>query len=256
MKNTNNETKTYSAEEKKSVVYKVSIITIIINVLLAVAKVVAGILGNSKAMTSDAIHSVSDVLSTLIVIISAAMFKSNADEKTIKKNKRVEFIFSIVMAVILLITSVDLIIDGVKALVAQENGTSFSFIEIGVSLISIAAKVFIFLYTVSTAKKIDYTPLTANAWHQAADALTSAATIIGVASVKIFNTSAVDSVMAILIALFILHIAFDVTLSAIEKLKGKKCSHGHKHNCDKCIPNLKIDKHELAKHDHSDDCDD
>ena len=237
----------YTAEEKRKIIYKVSFLTVALNVLLAIAKVVAGVLGGSKAMISDAAHSVSDVLSTIVVIVSAALFKNASDEAAKKKNAKIEFAFSVVMAAILLLTAGELIKDSIKALVKGENDSSFSIIEIVVSAVSILTKIFIFAFTVKTAKKIDYAPLTANAWHQAADAFTSIATIIGVVSVKLFGNSVVDSVMSLLISLFILHIAIDVIVSGIEKIKGKKCSHTHKHNCDKCMPDLKIDEKELCK---------
>lgn len=237
----------YTAEEKRKIIYKISFMTVALNVLLAVAKVVAGVLGGSRAMISDAAHSVSDVLSTIVVIVSAALFKNASDEAAKKKNAKIEFAFSIVMAAILLFTAGDLIVDSLKALIKGENESEFSFIEIIVSAVSILTKIFIFIFTVKTAKKIDYAPLTANAWHQAADAFTSIATIIGVVSVKLFHSSVVDSIMSLLISLFILHIAIDVIISGIEKLKGKKCSHTHKHNCDKCMPDLKIDENELCK---------
>ncbi len=234
-------------EEKRKVIYKVSLITIIINVVLAVIKLVANHFTNSLAMNSDAIHSVLDILSTFIIVISAMLFKKGEDEKTKKRNLITELVFSVIMALLLLATSVDLIIDGVEAIIKNENNIEFSWVLIVVSSVSIVAKIFIFEYTLKTAKKIDYTPLTANAFHQVADAFTSVATILSIISVKLFNSSIVDSIMSLLISCFILHIAYDIGVECLEKLNGKECHHHHKHNCDKCIPDMEINESKLCE---------
>ncbi|MCQ2399494.1 MAG: cation transporter, partial [Clostridia bacterium] len=129
------------AETRKTVL-KVSIITIIINVFLAAIKVTAGIFGNSNAMISDAVHSVSDVVSSLLVVLSAYLTKKAVTEKDERKNVIIECVFSFILAGILLYTCFDIAYDGIERIVTGEylEADNPAWFEIAVAVVSIIFK--------------------------------------------------------------------------------------------------------------------
>ena len=161
---------------------KVSITTIFGNVLLAVIKFVAGLISNSKAMISDAIHTLSDILSTFIAIVGVNIASKEEDNSHKYGHERFECIASIVLAMILFITGIELGINGIKDIV---SGDYKDFTEPGVlaviaAVVSIIGKELMYQYTIHVAKKIKSTALKADAWHHRSDAISSIGALIGI----------------------------------------------------------------------------
>ena len=203
---------------------KVSITTIFGNVLLAVIKFVAGLISNSKAMISDAIHTLSDILSTFIAIVGVNIASKEEDNSHKYGHERFECIASIVLAMILFITGIELGINGIKDIV---SGDYKDFTEPGVlaiiaAVVSIIGKELMYQYTIHVAKKIKSTALKADAWHHRSDAISSIGALIGIILARngylIF-----DSIASIIIAILICKVSIDIFMDATDKLVDKAC---------------------------------
>ena len=105
----------------KDIAYRVSIVTIIWNVILSVFKLIAGIIGNSKAMISDSIHSLSDVISTIVVIIGIYVSRKQPDKKHPYGHERFECLSAIILSFFLSITGFIIGYSGIKDLINKFN---------------------------------------------------------------------------------------------------------------------------------------
>lgn len=161
---------------------QVSTVSIVVNLLLSVFKLLAGIIGKSGAMVSDAIHSASDVFSSFIVIIGVSLAGKESDEGHQYGHDRLECVAAIILAVVLLITGAGIGIDGVNKIINGTNGnqTIPGIIAMVAAIISIATKEWMYWFTRSAAKKINSGAVMADAWHHRSDALSSIGALIGI----------------------------------------------------------------------------
>ncbi len=209
--------------ENKKTAYKVSGVSIGVNTALSLGKLGAGILSNSAAMVTDAIHSASDVLSTFVVIIGIKLSSKKADEDHSYGHERLESIAAIILGMFLFVTGLligykalgslfrdqtDLVIPGTLALVA--------------ALISIVVKEGMYWYTRAAAKKIGSDALMADAWHHRSDALSSVGAFLGIGAARL-GFPIFDPIASIIICLFISKAAYDIFKDATDKLVDHAC---------------------------------
>lgn len=196
-----------------------SIITIIVNISLSVFKLIAGIFSRSSALISDAVHSASDVLSTIAVIFGINLASRTSDEGHPYGHERIEDIFSIILAVILCATGIGIGISGAKTII----GGNYSEIAAPGTLALIAAAVSIIVkeamyhYTMHTAKKIRSTALKADAWHHRSDAFSSVGSFIGVLGAKL-GIPVCDPIASVIICIFIIKAAWDIFFAATNEI--------------------------------------
>ena len=208
----------------EKIAMKVSIISIIANVVLAAFKLVAGILAHSSAMVSDAIHSASDVFSTFVVMIGIKIASKEPDEEHPYGHERMECVAAIILATILCITGLGI---GKNAL-SNITGNSGEMAVPGVlaliaEIVSIIVKEAMFWYTRHYAKKIDSGALMADAWHHRSDALSSIGAFIGIIFARMGYVM-MDSIACLVICVFIVKAAYDIFKDAIDKMVDKSCS--------------------------------
>ena len=178
---------------------KVSVITILMNAVLTVFKLLAGIFGKSYALISDAVHSASDVFSTVIVIIGVKISAKKADKNHPFGHERFECVAAILLAVVLFATGVGIGYSGVSNIVTGEykNFSVPGIIALVAAAVSIVVKEGMFWYTYIAAKKINSSALKADAWHHRSDALSSIGSLVGVigglCGVKILDSIAEHS---------------------------------------------------------------
>ena len=187
------------------------------NVLLAVFKLVAGILGNSMALISDAVHSASDVLATAVAYVGDRIARRAADESHPYGHERFEQLAAAVLAIILASVGVGIGIAGVQAALeggAQSEPGVLALVAAGVSIV---VKEAMFWYTRHGARTIGSDVFMADAWHHRTDALSSVAALIGVGAARM-GFPLGDSLASIVICLFILKVAWGVGREAIGKL--------------------------------------
>ncbi|MBE6048013.1 MAG: cation transporter [Clostridium sp.] len=208
----------------KQIAMMVSKISILMNFLLSAFKLLAGILGKSGAMISDAIHSASDVFSTLIVIIGVNISNKDSDDEHQYGHERLECVASIILAIILFLTGLGIGYKGVIKIINRETETFLmpETIALVAAVISILLKECMYWYTRVVAKKVNSGALMADAWHHRSDALSSVGALIGIIGAKLGFAMA-DSIASIVISLFIVKVAYDIFMDSIEKLVDKSC---------------------------------
>ena len=204
---------------------KVSIVTIIGNIFLSIFKLAAGWFGKSNAMISDSIHSLSDVLSTIIVLIGLKISSKDSDESHPYGHERIECIAAFILAIILFITGLSIGWMGIKTIFY----TSYSKIEVPTTIaliaaiISIITKEAMYWYTRNIAKKIKSNALMADAWHHRSDALSSIGSLIGIGGAML-GFKLLDPIASIIICLCIIKVAFDIFMDSVNKMIDRSCS--------------------------------
>ncbi len=203
---------------------RVSLVSIIGNAVLCLFKLIAGLVANSGAMVSDAIHSASDVFSTIVVIIGIRLSAKESDKEHPYGHERLECVAAMILAMVLAVTGLgigwnallkiirghygDLAIPGLLALVA--------------AVVSILAKEAMYWYTRYYAKKIDSAALLADAWHHRSDALSSVGAFVGIGG-SMLGFPVMDAVASLVIFFFIAKAAFDIFRDAIDKMVDHAC---------------------------------
>ena len=213
-----------SDEKTKKVAMQVSTVSIVVNLLLSVFKLLAGIIGKSGAMVSDAIHSASDVFSSFIVIIGVSLAGKESDEGHQYGHDRLECVAAIILAVVLLITGAGIGIDGVNKIINGTNGnqTIPGIIAMVAAIVSIATKEWMYWFTRAAAKKINSGALMADAWHHRSDALSSVGSFVGICGARL-GVPALDPAASVVICLFILKAAWDIFRDAAAKMLDTAC---------------------------------
>ncbi len=211
-------------ENMEKIAMKVSIISIIANVVLAAFKLVAGILAHSSAMVSDAIHSASDVFSTFVVMIGIKIASKEPDEEHPYGHERMECVAAIILATILCITGLGIGKNALEFITGNSSEVSVpGMLALIAAIVSIIVKEAMFWYTRHYAKMIDSGALMADAWHHRSDALSSIGAFIGIIFARMGYVM-MDSIACLVICVFIVKAAYDIFKDAIDKMVDKSCS--------------------------------
>ncbi len=208
------------------IAYRVSIVSIIVNILLVAAKLFAGIFAHSNALISDAVHSLSDVIGTLFVIVGVKMSNKKADSTHPYGHEKMECLASIVLALILVITGLKIGSDALILIIHTLQGSALvipSALALYAALLSIVVKEWMYWYTLNAAKKINSSALKAEAWHHRSDALSSIGSLIGIGGAML-GFPICDPLVSILICLVIVKVAYDILSDAINKLVDRSLS--------------------------------
>ncbi len=202
----------------------VSMVSIVGNLILTLFKVAAGVIAHSGAMVSDAVHSASDVFSSIIVIIGVRFSARESDEDHPYGHERFECVAAIVLAVVLLITGLFIGVDAVENISAgnyQEMQIPgiLALIAAGVSIVTKEA---MFWYTRYYAKKLNSGAVMADAWHHRSDALSSVGALIGIAGARM-GFPVLEPIASLVICLFIVKAAYDIFKDAMDKMVDRSC---------------------------------
>lgn len=209
---------------EEQVVMRVSATSIAVNLLLSLFKLLAGIFGHSAAMISDAVHSASDVFSTVIVIAGVKIAGKDADSEHQYGHDRFECVASVVLAIVLGATGLGIGLSGVDKIRSGEYG-SFAvpgMMAMIAALVSIAVKEWMFWYTKSAAKKVNCSALMADAWHHRSDAMSSIGSFVGILGARL-GFPIFDSLASIVICVLILKAAVEIFLDAMKKMTDESC---------------------------------
>lgn len=211
-------------ESTKNLAVHVSVVSIIVNVVLSAAKLLAGIFGKSSAMVSDAIHSASDVFSTFVVIAGVKMSEKKADKGHPYGHERMECVASIILAVLLGIVGVGIGVSGMGKILSGNYQTLEipGLISLIAAVVSIAVKEWMFWYTRAAAKKLNSGALMADAWHHRSDALSSVGSFAGILFARI-GFPVMDSIASVIISLCIIKAAYDIFKDGINKMVDHSC---------------------------------
>ena len=223
-------------DTQKKVAMKVSRVSIIVNLLLSAGKLLAGIIANSGAMISDAIHSASDVFSTIIVMIGIHISSKKADKEHPYGHERLECVAAIVLAVVLFATGAGIGWSGIEKIISG-NSSSIAvpgMLALAAAIISIVVKEWMYWYTKIAADKIHSSALKADAWHHRSDALSSIGALIGIIGARM-GYPVLDPLASVLICAFILKAAIDIFMDAVNKMVDKACDDSVVDALQKCI---------------------
>lgn len=198
---------------------RVSVVTVLGNVILTVFKLFAGVVGRSGAMVSDAVHSLSDVFTTLIAYLGVRLSQKPADKEHPYGHERFECVASLLLGLLLLVTGLGIGKVGLTNILAGNYDalTPPGVIALVAALVSIGTKEAMFWYTRHYAKLLNSPAFMADAWHHRSDAFSSIGSLIGVGGAML-GWPVLDSVASVVICLFILKVSYDILKDALSKM--------------------------------------
>ncbi len=217
---------TISPEQRHRIINRTTIVGSIVNLLLLVFKFIAGIIGNSSAMIADAVHSLSDFFSDIIVLAFVKVSVKPGDADHDYGHAKFETLASLIIGVTLAIVGVALLIEGTSKTINFFRGNSLptpGAIALIAAAVSIVAKESLYHYTRLRARSVNSPALLANAWHHRSDALTSVATLLGVGGAFLLGPSwaVLDPLAAAIVSIFILKAAYTLIRPSIDELLEK-----------------------------------
>ena len=217
--NTNLQEKQFEKEAMK-----VSTVSIVVNVLLSLFKLLAGVIAHSGAMISDAIHSASDVFSTIIVMVGIHLAGRKSDKEHPYGHERMECVAAIVLATVLAVTGLGIGWSAIQSIAKESTGVVVvpGVLALVAAVVSILTKEGMYWYTRFHAKKIYYSALMADAWHHRSDALSSVGALVGIAASRM-GYPLMDPLASLVICVFIEKAALDIFKDAINKMVDKAC---------------------------------
>ena len=228
-------------KNNEKIAIKVSVISIILNCLLTLIKFISGVISKSSAMISDSVHSLSDVLSTFVVIIGVKISNKKADSDHPYGHERIECVSAIILSGMLFIIGALIGINGIKNVTNSSNLVIPGVLALIASNISIISKEAMYQYTIRVSKKINSAALKADAWHHRSDALSSIGSFIGILGSRL-GFKIFDPLASVIISLCIIKVSIDIFKDAIDKMVDKSCD---KEVIDKVIS--VIEKNESVK---------
>ncbi len=207
-----------------AIIRQVSLVSIIGNIVLTVFKLFAGIVGHSSAMVSDSVHSLSDVVSTLIAFWGVRMSKKAADKSHPYGHERIECVASLVLGLLLMATGVGIGKVGLQTILSGQYETLAvpGAIALAAAVVSIALKEAMFWYTRHYAKLLNSAAFMADAWHHRSDAFSSIGSLLGIGGAML-GFPVLDSVASVVICLCILKVAYDILKDALAKMLDTSC---------------------------------
>ena len=206
--------------DKNKAGYTEGILSIIVNSLLFVLKMWAGIVTGSIALTADAWHTMSDSLSSVVVLAAVKLSSKKPDKEHPFGHGRWEPIAAMVIAFILIVIAFGFLKDSITQFYNRETTANFGIIAIVVTVISIVVKEAVAQYAFYVGRKTDNASVKADGWHHRTDALSSVVVLIGILFAK--NFWWIDSVLGFIISLMLFYVGYKIIKDAAIKLLGEE----------------------------------
>ena len=212
-----------STKSRQKSIYKVTWIGSVVNFLLLAFKFAAGILGHSAALVADAVHSLSDFATDIIVIIFVRISGKPEDEDHKYGHGKYETLATAVIGLILFAVGIGILVNGATAVGDFLKGKVLpapSIVALIVAAISIISKEILYRYTINEGKKLNSQAVIANAWHHRSDAFSSIGTLIGIGGAIFLGEKwrILDPIAAIVVSGFIMKVATDLLKPCIDEL--------------------------------------
>lgn len=217
----------FARMERDKKVYRVTLLGSVVNLLLLVFKFVAGVLGHSAAMIADAVHSLSDFVTDLIVIVFVKISSKPEDADHAYGHGKYETLASCIIGLALIVVGVMMGYNAmVKIVDLVKNGTELAspgIIALAAAVLSIVLKEWMFHLTRKVAREVDSPAVEANAWHHRSDALSSVGTAIGIGGAVLLGSkwAVLDPIAALVVSVFIVVQAAKILSDAIGQLMEK-----------------------------------
>lgn len=216
---------------ESAIVKNLSLVSIIGNIILSGFKLFAGIAGHSGAMVSDAVHSLSDVITTFIAFFGVKISQKPADRTHPYGHERMECVASLILGLILLITGIGVGKSGIQNIFSGNYETLAvpGIIALVAAVLSIIGKEAMYWYTRHYAKLINSDAFMADAWHHRSDAFSSVGSFIGIGGAML-GFPVMDSIASVVICLFILKVACEILWDALKKMLDTSCGADYEKN--------------------------
>ena len=194
-----------------------------VNILLTVAKLLAGIFGKSAAMVADGVHSLSDLLSDLVVLVFTHISSKGKDRRHSFGHGKFETMATLIVSVILVVVAYKLMSNGVESIVDIATGGTLpkpSYIALIAAAASIVAKEILYQWTAKVGKRTNSTVVIANAWHHRSDALSSIGSLIGIGGAIILGHewTMLDPIASCVISVVIAATAIRIAIPSLAEL--------------------------------------
>lgn len=202
--------------DKYKIAKKVSLVTIVLNVILAIFKMIAGIVGKSNAMIADGLHTLSDVVTTVVVLVGIKIAMKDPDKNHPYGHEKYESIFAKLLSMLLIITGIFIGYESVKLVISQEF-TKPGNIALVAALLSVVVKELMYHYTKYYARKIKSVSMEADAWHHRSDAFSSIGTFLGVLGAKL-GFPVLDPIAGVVVSVLIVKVGVDLYKESVKGL--------------------------------------
>ena len=215
--------KTMNESDRKKEIYRITIIGSVVNLLLLIFKFVAGFVGHSAAMIADAVHSLSDFVTDIVVIVFVRISSKPVDESHSYGHGKYETLATAIIGLVLLGVAAGILAGGVKDVVFVAKGGVLDkpgTIALIAAAVSIVLKEAIYQYTVYKGKGIQSQALVANAWHHRSDAFSSIGTLLGIGGAIFAGAKwrILDPLAAIVVSFFIAKVAVNILKNSLDEL--------------------------------------
>ena len=214
----------FTQTEEQHIINRVSVVTIAGNTVLSLFKLTAGIFGHSGAMVSDAIHSISDIVTTVIAWLGVRLSRRDPDREHPYGHDRLECVASLILGTVLMMTGLAIGASALRQILSGNYETLAipGKIALAAAILSIAAKEAMFWYTRYYAKLLNSAAFLADAWHHRSDALSSVGSFIGIGGAML-GFPVLDPVASVGICICILKVSYDILMDAIRKMLDTAC---------------------------------
>ncbi len=204
-------------------IYAVTLKGSAVNAVLIVLKFIAGFVGRSSAMVADAVHSLSDFLSDVIVLVFVRIAGKPKDKGHDYGHGKFETLATIIIGILLVFAGIGLMINGVEAALRSIRGELLerpTMLALAVAVVSILSKEWLYRYTIRIGKKLDSHAVIANAWHHRSDAVSSLGTLIGISGAMFLGERwrILDPIAAIVVSILIIKSGYDIIKPCIGEL--------------------------------------
>ena len=215
-----------AAEIRKRRIYRVTLVGFAVNLVLSLAKLAAGVFGRSGAMVADAVHSFSDLATDVVLIVFARISAKHRDDGHDYGHGKYETLATILISMALGVVGVGILVNSIGAVRSVLDGGVLprpGLVALVAAVLSIAAKEILYRYTVREGRAIDSPSVVANAWHHRSDALSSLGTLVGIGCAYFLGDKwrIADPIAALIVAVFIFKVAFDLIRTGVGELLEK-----------------------------------
>lgn len=207
-------------------IYRVTIVGSVVNFLLLVFKFFAGIMGHSAAMLADAVHSLSDFVTDIIVLVFVRISSKPQDEGHDYGHGKYETLATAIIGIFLLFVGFGIFWNGASSVYLFLQGGSLpepGMLALAAALVSIVSKEILYQYTVFKGKKLNSQAVVANAWHHRSDALSSIGTAVGIGGAILLGSHwrVLDPAAAVIVSFFIMRVAVGLLIPCVDELLEK-----------------------------------
>lgn len=207
--------------DRISDIKRVTVVGLLINLGLCIAKLTAGVVGNSQSVIADGIHSISDMITDMAVLVGARFWLEPADQRHPYGHARIENMVALGMAYVLAGVAAGLVISALSSLRTHATVRP-GWIAFAAAILSLVVKEVLYRWTVRVGTRVKSPAVVANAWHHRSDAMSSIPAAIAVAGARLApGWDFLDHVGSIVVSLFIVKAAWDIGSSAFDTLTDR-----------------------------------